>query len=244
MQWKAGERSLENCVVPGKASPNPQPPAHLRAVLNTWGGVSVEGLFRKGKFCTGNILHLSQKIKGQIPHLLNLEWIGRKYFQCRLCAQSGPGEGCQKKQTKKNGQKRGKGGNGWWCLQLPGERVGRQQAKQGKRGRGPRVGKRNCKEGSDDRWPHGIAGCRERGNAWWRPWKKKQPRDRDRGGAAVGAASGRRGTGTREVRKHSPMGSANRSLWRGEPWVNHGEPDHGKFGKYLGHQDSREAFVG
>ena len=32
----------------------------------------------QGNFCTGNITHLSQKIKGKIPHLLNLECIGKK----------------------------------------------------------------------------------------------------------------------------------------------------------------------
>ena len=42
------------------------------------GGNSVRGFFRRGKFRTGNIPHLSQKIKGKIPHLPNLECIANK----------------------------------------------------------------------------------------------------------------------------------------------------------------------
>ena len=42
------------------------------------GGDSVQGFFRRGKFRTGNIPHLSQKIKGKIPHLPNLECIASK----------------------------------------------------------------------------------------------------------------------------------------------------------------------
>ena len=42
------------------------------------GGDSVRGFFRRGKFRTGNIPHLSQKIKGKIPHLPNLECIANK----------------------------------------------------------------------------------------------------------------------------------------------------------------------
>ena len=36
------------------------------------------GGFRTGFFPKGNVLHLSQKSKGEIPHLLNLECIGGK----------------------------------------------------------------------------------------------------------------------------------------------------------------------
>ena len=38
----------------------------------------MQGFFRRGKFRTGNIPHLSQKIKAKIPHLPNLECIGSK----------------------------------------------------------------------------------------------------------------------------------------------------------------------
>ena len=34
-----------------------------------------------GGFCTGNSPQLSQKIEGKIPHLLNLECIGRKWIR-------------------------------------------------------------------------------------------------------------------------------------------------------------------
>ena len=42
------------------------------------GGGSVQGFFCRGKFRTGNIPHLSPKIKGKIPHLPNLECIASK----------------------------------------------------------------------------------------------------------------------------------------------------------------------
>ena len=42
------------------------------------GGVSVQGFFCRGKFRMGNIPHLSQKMKGKIPHLANLGCIGSK----------------------------------------------------------------------------------------------------------------------------------------------------------------------
>ena len=54
-----------------------------------------------------------------------------------------------------------------------------------------------------------------------------------RGGGGKGRGGsrsnkGKRGTGKR---KESPMGSAGRSLWRGEPWANHGDLDNGKSGE-------------
>ena len=42
------------------------------------GGNSVRGFFRRGKFRMGKIPHLSQKIKGKILHLPNLQCIGSK----------------------------------------------------------------------------------------------------------------------------------------------------------------------
>ena len=42
------------------------------------GGDSVRGFFRRGKFRMGKIPHLSQKIKGKIPQLPNLQCIGSK----------------------------------------------------------------------------------------------------------------------------------------------------------------------
>ena len=39
---------------------------------------------------------------------------------------------------------------------------------------------------------------------------------------------------------NSPVGLGNQSPWSGEPWANHGEPDHGKSGKCPEPRDGRE----
>ena len=72
------------------------------------------------------------------------------------------------------------------------------------------------------------------------------PRDESRRATkreTCGGVSESGGRGRRKQR-NIPMGPGNRSLWSGEPWANHGEPDHGKSGKYPRHHDSREASVG
>ena len=43
---------------------------------------------------------------------------------------------------------------------------------------------------------------------------------------------------------NSPVGLRNQSPWTGEPWANHGEPGHGKSGKYPELRDGREVFAG
>ena len=50
---------------------------HAGLVGACWGD-SVQGFFRRVTFHTGNIPHRSQKIKGKIPHLPNLECIGSR----------------------------------------------------------------------------------------------------------------------------------------------------------------------
>ena len=43
---------------------------------------------------------------------------------------------------------------------------------------------------------------------------------------------------------NSPMGLGNQSPWSGEPWDNHGEPDHGKSGKCSKLRDGCEVSAG
>ena len=43
---------------------------------------------------------------------------------------------------------------------------------------------------------------------------------------------------------NSPVGLGNGLPRSGEPWANHGEPDHGKSGKYAELRDSREVSAG
>ena len=43
---------------------------------------------------------------------------------------------------------------------------------------------------------------------------------------------------------NSPGGLRNQSPWSGEPWANHGEPGHGKWGKCPELQDGREVSAG
>ena len=43
---------------------------------------------------------------------------------------------------------------------------------------------------------------------------------------------------------NSPVGLGNQSPWSGEPWANHGEPDHGKSGKCPELRDGREVSAG
>ena len=42
----------------------------------------------------------------------------------------------------------------------------------------------------------------------------------------------------------SPVGLGNQSPSTREPWANHGEPGHGKFGKCAELRDGREVFAG
>ena len=55
----------------GSDLPPPPPRPYTRG--GGGGGGAVWGFFRRGKFCTGNIPHPFQKIKGKIPHLLGLQ---------------------------------------------------------------------------------------------------------------------------------------------------------------------------
>ena len=43
---------------------------------------------------------------------------------------------------------------------------------------------------------------------------------------------------------NSPVGLGNQSPWSGKPWANHGEPGHGKSGKYPELRDGREVSAG
>ena len=46
--------------------------------------------------------------------------------------------------------------------------------------------------------------------------------------------------GRRKAPSGSPVGLGNQLPWSGEPWANHGEPDHGKSGKCPELRDGRE----
>ena len=43
---------------------------------------------------------------------------------------------------------------------------------------------------------------------------------------------------------NSPVGMGNQSPWSGKPWANHGEPGHGKSGKFPEPRDGREVSAG
>ena len=53
-----------------------------------------------------------------------------------------------------------------------------------------------------------------------------------------------RADGRQTTPNNSPVGLGNQSPWSGEPWANHGKPDHGKSGKYPELRDGREVFAG
>ena len=50
--------------------------------------------------------------------------------------------------------------------------------------------------------------------------------------------------GWQKAPSNSPVGLRNQSTWSGEPWANHGEPDHRKLGKCPEVRDSREVSAG
>ena len=64
------------------------------------------------------------------------------------------------------------------------------------------------------------------------------------GGKGEGDIAEMRTNQSRERRQkapsNNPVGLRNQSPWSGEPWANHGEPDHGKSGKYPELRDGRE----
>ena len=71
---------------------------------------------------------------------------------------------------------------------------------------------------------------------------------RDAGiGPVTGCGEGERDMGwdgRPKAPSNSPVGLGNQSPWSGEPWANHGEPDHMKSGKCPEFRDGREVPAG
>ena len=63
-------------------------------------------------------------------------------------------------------------------------------------------------------------------------------------GARNGVGKWRAAGGQWMNTSNNPVGLGNQPPWRGEPWDNHGDPGHGKSGKYPGHQDGPGACAG
>ena len=79
-----------------------------------------------------------------------------------------------------------------------------------------------------------------------RPDGVGSPRDAGNG-PVLGCGKGERDmgwAGRRKAPSKSPVGLGNRSPWSGEPWANHGKPDHGKSGKCPELRNGREVSAG